>query len=97
MKQRLYPGKILSAEIGEYADYVNISNFNLNDNCECGARSVVNIYGQRLCDGCKFRHAVMKAAGREQEFWDARDETYKEKRRGWVSYRVKYSARLPPD
>jgi alanyl-tRNA synthetase len=37
--------------------------------CACGRPGICEEDGLALCDGCKFQHTVMKAAGREKEFW----------------------------
>jgi hypothetical protein len=42
-------------------------------------RSLDERHDEHFCDSCSFRHAVMKAAGREQEFWDARKKEAEEK------------------
>jgi hypothetical protein len=70
--------------------------FTVQDLLQCGCGQKISGYadGPFLCDGCAFRHTVMKAAGREQEFWDARP-TFVDP--GWVSYNIKYTVSDLPD
>jgi hypothetical protein len=96
-EQRVPAKKAQTAAIGQYSDYLNISDMSdlLGFYCACGQRvkKLVGIASNPLCDGCAFRHQVMKAAGREQEFWDARPKPANIP--GWVSYNVKYASDRP--
>lgn len=86
------------ATIGQYSGFLNISDFGFR--CDCGQRATKMVPfpdpspSGHFCDACHFRHTVMKAAGREQEFWDARKEQFSTG--GW-SYKVKYSTSVRPD
>ena|SRR5271154_6434213 len=76
---------IANAIVGQHSDYVNFSDlFDLfvAYPCYCCGQPASWKGGIRpdgmthtLCDGCHFRHTVMKAAGREEEFWKAAGET----------------------
>ena len=73
--------KIVNATIGQYSDYASFSDLAWGARCYCcGQPSEWSGFeGHRLpdgsnpnlCGGCNFRHTVMKAAGREDEFWAA--------------------------
>jgi hypothetical protein len=92
--------KAVTATIGQYSDFLNISDF--GSRCACGQKSTKSLprslderHDEHFCDSCSFRHAVMKAAGREQEFWDARKEMQNFTGGEWVSYNVKFAAVSP--
>jgi hypothetical protein len=92
---KMHPKKTTTATIGQYADFPCPSDF-----CACGQRAtkVLLDCGMRIanfCSACSFRHTVMKAAGREQEFWDARKEMQNFVGGEWVSYNVKFTAVSP--
>ena len=80
--------KTESVIIGQYSDYYNISGLSgdfWGFKCYCcGANAEWNGDHHALCGGCHFRHTVMKAAGREEEFWRAADA------RNTYTYEVKY-------
>lgn len=66
----------MNATIGQYADFISVSDIFEITCYGCG--QPVSHYATKedgtshaLCNGCHFRHTVMKAAGREDEFWAA--------------------------
>jgi len=60
----------VTATIGQYADYFSMSDMWFGMSCYCcGQNAKWSGDHHALCDGCHFRHTVMKAAGREEEFW----------------------------
>ncbi len=62
----------MNATVGPYADYANFSDFDWGARCYCcGQKADWSGDHHSLCDGCHFRHTIMKAAGREDEFWAA--------------------------
>jgi len=77
--ESLKNASVKPATIGQYPDYVNFSNmidlFVAYPCYCCGQEAswhggiMLNGVSHSLCDGCHFRHTVMKAAGREEEFW----------------------------
>jgi len=60
--------------------------------CSCGRTGVVQEAGTLpVCEGCKFRLTVMKAAGRETEFWAA----YKAERDALINSEIDILKRRP--
>ena len=88
--------KTVSVTIGQYADFFSMSDMSFMASCDCcGGRSTWVIKSRysdarHLCDGCHFRHTVMKAAGREQEFWDAAEKSEYNQTVGSVAREMSY-------
>jgi len=75
----------MNATIGQYSDFISFSDLafdcGIGGWCYCCGQTAKWAGGlgsilpdgtnPNLCDGCHFRHTVMKAAGREDEFWAA--------------------------
>jgi hypothetical protein len=81
------PDKNTTATIGQYSDYFNISDMSelFGYPCYfCGQNAQWSGDHHALCDGCHFRQVVMKAAGREEEFWEAANA------RNSYTYKIEY-------
>ena len=85
--------KTVSATIGQYSDFLSMSDLTLGFSCySCGqSPAMCRAHDQHaLCDGCYFRWTVMKAAGREQEFWDAAEKSEYNQTVGSVAREMSY-------